>query len=181
MSIVKKLVDMMGGQIFVKSSLGKGSCFSVILEHPIVEDFNDSKSSKIDEDIMLDGKRVLLAEDNDLNAEIAMAILEMNGMQMDRVEDGEQCVSLLERMPEDMYDLILMDVQMPNMNGYEATKKIRNMDNLKKASIPVVAMTANAFESDKQMAFDSGMDGHISKPIDMDKMKSEIVHILTKK
>ena len=181
MAIVKKLVDMMGGQILVKSSLGKGSCFSVILEHPIVEDFNDSKSSKIDEDIMLDGKRVLLAEDNDLNAEIAMAILEMNGMQMDRVEDGEQCVSLLERMPEDMYDLILMDVQMPNMNGYEATKKIRNMDNLKKANIPVVAMTANAFESDKQMAFDSGMDGHISKPIDMDKMKSEIVHILTKK
>lgn len=181
MSIVKKLVDMMGGQILVKSSLGKGSCFSVILEHPIVEDFKESKSSKIDENIMLDGKRVLLAEDNDLNAEIARAILEMNGMQMDRVVDGEQCVSLLERMPEDMYDLILMDVQMPNMNGYEATKKIRNMDNLKKANIPVVAMTANAFESDKQMAFDSGMDGHISKPIDMDKMKSEIVQILTKK
>lgn len=181
MSIVKKLVDMMGGQILVKSSLGKGSCFSVILEHPIVEDFNESKSSKIDEDMILDGKRVLLAEDNDLNAEIAMAILEMNGIQMDRVEDGEQCVSLLERMPEDSYDLILMDVQMPNMNGYEATKKIRNMENLKKANIPVVAMTANAFESDKQMAFDSGMDGHISKPIDMDQMKAEIVHILTKK
>ena len=181
MSIVKKLVDMMGGQILVKSSLGKGSCFSVILEHPIVEDFDESKSSKIDEDMILDGKRVLLAEDNDLNAEIAMAILEMNGIQMDRVEDGAQCVSLLERMPEDAYDLILMDVQMPNMNGYEATRKIRSMDNLKKANIPVVAMTANAFESDKQMAFDSGMDGHISKPIDMDQMKSEIVHILTKK
>lgn len=181
MSIVKKLVDMMGGQILVKSSLGKGSCFSVILEHPIVEDFNESKSSKIDEDMILDGKRVLLAEDNDLNAEIAMAILEMNGIQMDRVEDGEQCVSLLERMPEDAYDLILMDVQMPNMNGYEATRKIRSMENLKKANIPVVAMTANAFESDKQMAFDSGMDGHISKPIDMDQMKAEIVHILTKK
>ena len=181
MSIVKKLVDMMGGQILVKSSLGKGSCFSVILEHPIVEDFNESKSSKIDEDMILDGKRVLLAEDNDLNAEIAMAILEMNGIQMDRVEDGAQCVSLLERMPEDAYDLILMDVQMPNMNGYEATRKIRSMENLKKANIPVVAMTANAFESDKQMAFDSGMDGHISKPIDMDQMKAEIVHILTKK
>ena len=181
MSIVKKLVDMMGGQILVKSSLGKGSCFSVILEHPIVEDFDESKSSKIDEDMILDGKRVLLAEDNDLNAEIAMAILEMNGIQMDRVEDGAQCVSLLERMPEDAYDLILMDVQMPNMNGYEATRKIRSMENLKKANIPVVAMTANAFESDKQMAFDSGMDGHISKPIDMDQMKSEIVHILTKK
>ena len=181
MSIVKKLVDMMGGQILVKSSLGKGSCFSVILEHPIVEDFGEAKPSKIDEDMILDGKRVLLAEDNDLNAEIAMTILEMNGIQMDRVEDGEQCVSLLERMPEDMYDLILMDVQMPNMNGYEATKKIRNMDNLKKANIPIVAMTANAFESDKQMAFDSGMDGHISKPIDMDQMKAEIVHILTKK
>ena len=181
MSIVKKLVDMMGGQILVKSSLGKGSCFSVILEHPIVEDFNESKSSIIDEDMILDGKRVLLAEDNDLNAEIAMAILEMNGIQMDRVEDGAQCVSLLERMPEDAYDLILMDVQMPNMNGYEATRKIRSMENLKKANIPVVAMTANAFESDKQMAFDSGMDGHISKPIDMDQMKAEIVHILTKK
>ena len=82
-----------------------------------MEDFKESKSSKIDEDIMLDGKRVLLAEDNDLNAEIARAILEMNGMRMDRVVDGEQCVSLLERMPGDMYDLILMDVQMPELDG----------------------------------------------------------------
>ena len=180
MSIVKKLVDMMGGQILVKSSLGKGSCFSVILEHPIVEDFNESKSSKIDEDMILDGKRVLLAEDNDLNAEIAMAILEMNGIQMDRVEDGAQCVSLLERMPEDAYDLILMDVQMPNMNGYEATKAIRNSNHSCAKTIPIIAMTANAFSEDIQKSLAAGMNAHVSKPVEMKVLEKTILNILVR-
>lgn len=122
---------------------------------------------------------MLLAEDNDLNAQIAMAILEMNGIVVDRVEDGKQCVDQVEKMPVKTYDLILMDVQMPNMNGYEATKRIRKLQDVEKANIPILAMTANAFESDKKMALASGMNGHISKPIDIDKVRSEILSILT--
>lgn len=183
MAIVKKLVDMMDGEIYVESELGRGSCFTLILEHKVVDAtkvLKVSKENEINADRILSNKHVLLAEDNDLNAQIAMAILEMNGIEADRVEDSKQCVDQVEKMPVKTYDLILMDVQMPNMNGYEATKRIRKLQDVEKANIPILAMTANAFESDKKMALASGMNGHISKPIDIDKVKSEILSILTK-
>ena len=122
----------------------------------------------------LRGKHILLAEDNELNAEIAIAILEETGLIIDRVEDGIQCVDRIEQMPAGTYDMILMDIQMPNMDGYEATKCIRHLQDIKKAEIPIIAMTANAFEEDRKKAFDAGMDGHIAKPIDIEKVKMTI-------
>lgn len=119
-------------------------------------------------------------EDNELNAEIAMAILEQSGLVLDRVEDGLACVNRLSEVDADLYDLILMDIQMPNMNGYEATRRIRQFENLKKASIPILAMTANAFEEDKKMAMEAGMNGHISKPIDVNVLENQIINIFKK-
>ena len=119
----------------------------------------------------LRGKHILLAEDNELNAEIAIAILEKAGLIIDRVEDGIQCVNRIEQMPAGTYDMILMDIQMPNMDGYKATKYIRRLQDTKKAEIPIIAMTANAFEEDKKKAFAAGMSGHIAKPIDIEKVE----------
>ena len=113
------------------------------------------------------GKRILLAEDNELNAEIARTILEDLGLLVDHVEDGVECVNALGKSEMGYYDLILMDIQMPNMDGYKATRVIRNMENRLKANIPIYAMTANAFEEDKKKALEVGMDGHLAKPIDV--------------
>ena len=170
MAIVKNLVDMMDGEICVKSKLGEGTCFTLTFEHRIADE-NSIESNQeldvLDEKSILEGKCVLLVEDNELNAEIAMAILEQSGLILDRVEDGLACINRLSEVDADLYDLILMDIQMPNMNGYEATRRIRQFENVKKASIPILAMTANAFEEDKKMAIKAGMNGHISKPIDV--------------
>ncbi len=113
------------------------------------------------------GKHILLAEDNELNADIAIAILEEAGLIIDRVEDGIQCVNRIEQMPAGTYDLIFMDIQMPKMDGYMTTREIRTLKNNKKANIPIVAMTANAFEEDKEKSFKAGMNAHITKPIDI--------------
>ena len=113
---------------------------------------------------------MLLAEDNELNAEIAMTVLKENGLKAERAANGKQCIEMLKKMPEDYYDMILMDIQMPRLNGYEATAKIRQMENRKKAAIPIIAMTANAFAEDIQMAKNAGMNGHIAKPLDGEKM-----------
>ena len=121
----------------------------------------------MDETDRISGKHILLAEDNDLNAEIAEFILEDMGLMVDRVEDGVQCVSRIEQKPAGTYDLILMDIQMPVMNGYDATRKIRRMGDPHKANIPIVAMTANAFSEDRQAALDAGMNDHVAKPINM--------------
>ncbi len=183
MAIVKNLVDMMDGDICVKSKLGDGTCFTLTFEHRIA-DANSIELNQeldvLDEKSILEGKRVLLVEDNDLNAEIAMAILEQSGLILDRVEDGLACVNRLSEVDADLYDLILMDIQMPNMNGYEATRRIRQFENLKKASIPILAMTANAFEEDKKMAMEAGMNGHISKPIDVNVLEKQIINIFKK-
>lgn len=183
MAIVKNLVDMMDGDICVKSKLGKGTCFTVTFEHRIA-DVNSIELNQeldvLDGKSILEGKRVLLVEDNDLNAEIAMAILEQSGLVLDRVEDGLACINWLSEVDADLYDLILMDIQMPNMNGYEATRRIRQFENVKKASIPILAMTANAFEEDKKMAMEAGMNGHISKPIDVNVLEKQIVNIFKK-
>lgn len=183
MAIVKNLVDMMDGEICVKSKLGEGACFTLTFEHRIADADSiewNQELDVLDEKSILEGKRVLLVEDNELNAEIAMAILEQSGLILDRVEDGLACVNRLSEVDADFYDLILMDIQMPNMNGYEATRRIRQFENEKKASIPILAMTANAFEEDKKMAMEAGMNGHISKPIDVNVLEKQIINIFKK-
>ena len=183
MAIVKNLVDMMDGEICVKSKLGEGTCFTLTFEHRIADENSiewNQELDVLDEKSILEGKRVLLVEDNELNAEIAMAILEQSGLVLDRVEDGLACVNRLSEVDADLYDLILMDIQMPNMNGYEATRRIRQFENVKKASIPILAMTANAFEEDKKMAIKAGMNGHISKPIDVNVLEKQIINIFKK-
>lgn len=183
MAIVKNLVDMMDGEICVKSKLGEGTCFTLTFEHKIADENSiewNQELDVLDEKSILEGKRVLLVEDNELNAEIAMAILEQSGLILDRVEDGLACINRLSEVDADLYDLILMDIQMPNMNGYEATRRIRQFENVKKASIPILAMTANAFEEDKKMAIEAGMNGHISKPIDVNVLEKQIINIFKK-
>lgn len=183
MSIVKNLVDMMDGEICVKSKLGEGTCFTLTFEHRISDEDcieMNQELDVLDEKSILQGKHVLLVEDNDLNAEIAMAILEQSGLVLDRVEDGLACINRLSEVDGDLYDLILMDIQMPNMNGYEATRRIRQFKNSKKAGIPILAMTANAFEEDKKMAMDAGMNGHVSKPIDVNVLEKQILNIFKK-
>ena len=183
MAIVKNLVDMMDGDICVKSKLGEGTCFTLTFEHKIADADSiewNQELDVLDEKSILEGKRVLLVEDNDLNAEITMAILEQSGLILDRVEDGLACINRLSEVDADLYDLILMDIQMPNMNGYEATRRIRQFENVKKASIPILAMTANAFEEDKKMAIEAGMNGHISKPIDVSVLEKQIINIFKK-
>ena len=175
MPIIKKYIDMMYGTIEVESKLGEGSKFTVTLEYRIADksyyEQDTEKSIDMDETDRISGKHILLAEDNDLNAEIAEFILEDMGLMVDRVEDGVQCVARIEQKPAGTYDLILMDIQMPNMDGYKATEVIRGLSDKSKANIPIIAMTANAFEEDRKKALAKGMNGHIAKPVDIEKMR----------
>lgn len=173
MPIVKKLVELMKGSIEVESHVGKGTKITVILPHRIAQEddicLEIKKSQKYDKK-NFEGKRILLAEDNDLNAEIAITILDEAGFEVERAADGIICVDMMEKSPTGYYDLILMDIQMPNMDGYKATKTIRKLSDPQKAGITIIAMTANAFDEDRKNAYNAGMNAHIAKPIKIEKL-----------
>ena len=183
MAIVKNLVDFMNGSIEVESELSKGSTFTITIPHKIAyKDYTNRNIESSNEfDIDFKGKRILLAEENELNAEITTTILSEMGFKVKAVEDGILCVNEMLHQPANTFDLILMDIQMPNMDGYKATDCIRHLLQPEKANIPIIAMSANTFEEDQKKAFDVKMNDYITKPIDFQKMEEVLKHVLSKK
>ncbi len=179
LAIVKRLVDLMNGTISISSKIGHGTKVTICTPHQIAEEPKYiAKPDNTWDSEKFRGKRILLAEDNELNAEIALEVLKDAGLEVDIVSDGLACINKLKASPTGTYNLILMDIQMPNMNGYKTTQYIRNLPNPDMAQIPIVAMTANAFKEDVDRAFESGMNGHIPKPIDIAKMMSTLGEFL---
>ena len=182
MAITKNIVDMLGGTIHVESEVGRGTEFTVMLECEISEMTvkeepdpeqreplkNEKQKIRAEIQRRYEGKKVLLVEDNELNREIATAIMEEIGLDVDCVEDGTDAVNIMSSAEGRKYDLIFMDIQMPKMDGYTATREIRTLNDPKCANIPIIAMTANAFEEDRKKAIKAGMNAHIAKPISVD-------------
>ena len=177
MAITKSLVDMMGGRITVKSGQGKGSEFTISLRFPIGE-AKTEQTPPAAKASAFTGKKLLVVEDNELNLEIASTLLKEAGFEVDTAENGKIAVEKVEAASADRYDLILMDIQMPEMDGYEATRRIRALPDAKKAALPIVAMTANAFEDDRKNALHAGMNGHIAKPLDIQKLFQVLSELL---
>ena len=181
MAITKNIIDMMNGEIKVESQKGKGSLFTVTLNLRTTDMSSFETEEEKEEHFDYSDKHVLLVEDNELNREIATAILTKTGMGIDCASDGDEAVSIINEAPAEKYDLILMDIQMPKMDGYTATREIRTLKDNRKANIPIVAMTANAFEEDKRKACESGMNGHIIKPIGIEQIYCVLNEIFSKK
>ena len=177
MAITKSLVDMMGGRITVKSEQGKGSEFTISLRFPVGE-AKAGQMIPVSKASDFTGKKLLVVEDNELNLEIASTLLKEAGFEVDTAENGKVAVEKVEAASADRYDLILMDIQMPEMDGYEATRRIRALPDTKKAALPIVAMTANAFEDDRKNALRAGMNGHIAKPLDIPKLFQVLSELL---
>lgn len=177
MAIVKKLIILMDGTITVKSKKNKGTQFIITIPHKITEYTKPADNEKT-EIGALKNKRILLVEDNDLNTEIATEILKESGYVVEHAADGFKCIQMLKKSEPDYYSVVLMDIQMPHMDGFEATGIIRKMKDKTKASIPILAMTANAFEEDRQKTLDAGMNGHISKPIDVNELKEALARLV---
>ena len=180
MAITKSIVDLMGGTIEVQSEQGKGTEFIIRLDFPLSEEAPEEEAAQTDAASELDfvGMKLLLVDDNEINREIATLILEEAGFTLDTAVDGRDAVEKVAASAPGDYQAVLMDVQMPGMNGYEATQAIRKLENAELAGIPIIAMTANAFAEDVQAAKDAGMDGHIAKPIDVPKMLGVLSKIL---
>lgn len=178
--IVKSLVELMEGTIQVESKTGKGTRFTLVLPFrtATAEQFRKEQTQQKGKRLQtMEGKRILLAEDNELNAEITMTILQESGFKVEHAEDGVICLQKLKENPEEYYDVILMDIQMPNMDGYQTSKEIRKLKS-RRANVPIIAMTANAFEEDRKKAFGSGMDGYISKPMTIDALVTTLEEVL---
>ena len=177
LAITKSIVDMMGGDIAVQTEKGKGTEFIITVDFPLTDPEEERCSNEGDE-ISFDGKRALLVEDNMINMEIAQMLLEQSGFLIETAENGEIALEMTAASEPGYYDVILMDVQMPVMDGYMATKAIRDLPDPVLAGIPIIAMTANAFQEDIKKAEEVGMNGHIAKPLDIPSMKSTLQHVL---
>ena len=179
LAISKRLINLMGGTIHIDSKQGRGTKISITVLHRIVD--GDEEIAETEEDIdmsKLRDKRILLAEDNDLNAEIALELLHDEGFEVERACDGTECISMLKEKPSNYYDVIFMDIQMPKLGGYESARIIREFEDTKKAHIPIIAITANAFDEDRHKAFVSGMNAHIAKPFEITDVYKTLYNVL---
>ena len=177
LSISSRLVQMMGSNIQLESAPGMGSTFSFTIPLTLGE---DEQTREEKEEIFFEGRRILVVEDNELNAEIAQYLLEERGFAVDCVYDGSQAVERIRTTQPGTYDVILMDIMMPVMDGLEATRTIRSMEREDCHTIPIIAMSANAFDEDLKKSVECGMNGHLSKPVEVDKLYETLNAIICK-